>query len=257
MRSEKGDRKMPQQKFDDEIIEGSELHPEHESWARSSLHSSLIGVGVVLALGALFAITIAQHFSRGAYAALGCFAAPILLWAIWRSAPKRRKGFLDNALSTARIKAELLTELGADGVNVDSSRGVVTLRGTVPYADFREAAEQIAHRQGARKVINELTVDPASPKRPATATNGFAGVTTSEGAPEVMTQLPLAEQVRAAFDADPRMNAYVAVVRVEDGIAYLTGRQETVQASEAAAEVAAHVPGILGVVNDIEIMPSV
>jgi osmotically-inducible protein OsmY len=46
-------------------------------------------------------------------------------------------------------------------------------------------------------------------------------------------------------------------VKVEDGIAYLTGRQDMVQAGDAATEVAAHVPGILGVSNDIEIESSV
>jgi len=58
------------------------------------------------------------------------------------------------------------------------------------------------------------------------------------------------------MEDDPRVNAHVVFVRVEDGVAYLTGRQETTDASEAATEVAAHVSGILGVSNDIEIMPS-
>jgi len=52
-------------------------------------------------------------------------------------------------------------------------------------------------------------------------------------------------------------HAHAMVVTVEGGIAYLTGRQERVQGSDAATEVAAHVPGVLAVSNDIEMMPGV
>jgi osmotically-inducible protein OsmY len=163
-----------------------------------------------------------------------------------------------NAGLTVRIKADLITELGANSVNVDSSKGVVTLRGSVPYADFLRSAEELARRQGAREVVNELTVDVALAGRPPNSfVAGIPGVTAPEGAPEVPTHMPLAESVREALEDDSRVDAYVLIARVEEGIAYLTGRQETVQASDAATEVAAHVLGILGVSNDIEILPSV
>jgi osmotically-inducible protein OsmY len=249
---------MTQQKSNDnESVNVSDLHPRHEAWARFSTHSSLIGVGIALALGVLFAITIALHFSLGAYVVLGLAACLILLWLIWKSIPKQRRGVLGNAQLTAAIKADLITELNADGVNVDSSGGVVTLRGMVPYADFRDAAEHLARRHGAHEVINELEIDPATPVKSDSYLQGFPGVTTPEGAPAVVTGSPLAEQIQAAFAADSRVNANVVIVQVEDGIAYLTGRQGTVQASEAAAEIALHISGILGVSNDIEIMPSV
>jgi len=83
------------------------------------------------------------------------------------------------------------------------------------------------------------------------------GVTTPEGAPEVDTKPPLEQVVREAMEDDPRVNSYLLSVSVEEGIATLTGRQDTVQASDAATEVATGVPGILGVDNDIEIEASV
>jgi osmotically-inducible protein OsmY len=242
---------------DDRTIEENNLHPRHESWARLSTHSSLVGVVIALALGALFVITIVLHFSIGAYIVLGLAACLILLWLIWKRTPKQRRGVLGNAQLTAEIKADLITELNADGVNVDSSGGVVTLRGMVPYADFRDAAEHLARRHGAHEVINELEINPATPVKSDSYLQGFPGVTTPEGAPAVVTGRPLAEQIQAAFAADSRVNANVVIVQVEDGIAYLTGRQGTVQASEAATEIASHISGILGVANDIEIMPSV
>jgi osmotically-inducible protein OsmY len=160
-----------------------------------------------------------------------------------------------NAVLTAQIKADILAELGADDVNVDTSHGVVTLRGNIPYADFRNAGADIARRRGARQVVDELSVDASVPAMHDTYLEGFPGVTTPEGAPSV--GMPLEQVVREALEDDPRVNAYVLTVRVIDGIAYLEGRQETVQSSEAATEVAEHVSGILSVSNDIEIMPSV
>ena len=242
---------------DAELLEGSDLHPQHASWVRITTHNSFVGFMIFLALAALFITVINLHFSPVALAAVGVLTLMILLGGVWSSKSSRRRGILDNIGLTARIKADLLTELGAKGVNVDSWKGVVTLRGSVPYADFREAAEHLARRGGAQQVINELTVVRSAPGRPDLYLRGFPGVTTPEGAPEVPTHLSLEEMVRKALEADIRVNAYVVIVRVEDGIAYLTGRQETLQASEAATEVAVHVPGILGVSNDLEIMPSV
>ena len=211
---------------------------------------------ILVALIAFFVGAIALHFNRTAFAALGICAALLLLGWIWRSIPQHHRGFLGNIGLTARVKADLLTELGANDVNVDSSNGVVTLRGSVPYADFREAAEHLSRRRGAHQVINELKVVHSAPARPDPYLQGFPGVTTPEGAPEVATHLSLVEMVQEALAADERVKAHLLVVRVEDGIAYLTGRQENIQANDAATEVALHVPGILGVSNDIEVLPS-
>jgi osmotically-inducible protein OsmY len=147
-----------------------------------------------------------------------------------------------------------MTELGASHVNVESSNGVTTLRGTVPYPDFRGAAEQLAREGGAQIVIDELTVAPSAQGQPDPYLQGIPGVTTSEGATVVETRVTLAQRVREALEDDPRINANVMTVRVDDRVAYLTGRQGTTDASEAATEVAAHVPGIVAVSNDIEII---
>jgi osmotically-inducible protein OsmY len=238
-----------------ELPDGVDLHPRHASWVRISTHNTLIGLVMFVVFAALFVVVIDLHLSGASLAVLGVFGALILLVSLYMSTPRGRRGFLGNAGLTARIKADLVTELGANHVNVNSSRGVVTLLGTVPYADIREAAEHLARRRGARQVINELQVVPTSVWQPDPYVQGLPAVTTSPGAPEV-TSRPLAESVREALEDDPRVDAFVLVVRVEDGIAYLTGRQETVQASDAATEVAVHVPGILGVSSDIEVLPS-
>ena len=248
---------MPENKVKStELREGFDIHPRHESWARITAHNSFIGFVIFLALVALFALVISQHFSPVALAVVGVSAVMTLIWTIWTSVQQHRRGFLGDAGLTFRIKADIVTKLGANDVNVDSAKGVVTLHGSVPYANFAEAAEELARQQGAHKVINELKVVFSAPEQPDAYLQSFAGVTAPAGAPEVTVELPSEELVREALKGDPRVNVHAIVVRVENGIAFLAGRQETVQASDAATEVAAHVPGILGVANDIEIMPS-
>lgn len=162
---------------------------------------------------------------------------------------------LDNAALTFKVKSALILELGLDQVNVDSSEGIVTLQGTAPGEEVRAEAEQVALRCGARQVNNELLLDTLDAPAPAIPED-FPRITTPEGAP-VVASPPLEETVRAALAADPRVNAHLVILRVENGIAYLTGRQETVEARDAATEIAARVPGILGVSNELEILPSV
>ncbi len=240
-----------------ELLQGIELHPEHESWARLSTQSTLVGFGVLIALIALLVILVELRGNPAAMVTVLILAALLVLGLLWRNARAHgaKLGVLDDAGLTVKIKAALSTDLDLSNVNVDTSKGVVTLRGTVPYANFRGAAEQLALRAGAHRVVNALTVSESAPKPPPAVPEDIPGVTTPEGAP-VAAEANLETLVRDALEADKRVRSHLIFVRVEEGIAYLTGRQETTGASEAATEIAAHVPGILGVVNDLEILPS-
>lgn len=244
-----------------ESFERVDGHPRHESWIPITTHNSLVGFAIFLVYGALFVIVMQLHLSRSGLEAVamvvGLLTAVIILWLLWKGTPQHRRGFLGNAGLTARVKANIITELGANNINVDSSKGVVTLDGTVRNANFREAAERLARECGADQVVNELNVAPSATGRTDSYVLGFPGVTASAGGPEVATRRSLEETVREALEDDPRVDARVMEVRVADGIAYLTGRQETTDASAAATEVAAHVPGILGASNDVEVMPSI
>jgi hyperosmotically inducible periplasmic protein len=160
---------------------------------------------------------------------------------------------------TLRIKAALIADelIGPRDINVDTQEGVVTLHGTVPADALLELAAAIALAHGARQVVNELAVEGCSDEPSgASIPPDLPHVTASAGAPPT-GHAPLEEAVRAALAADPRVNEHLIRVRVEDGLAYLIGRQGTVDAREAATEVAAHVPGIMGVNNDLEVIPAV
>jgi osmotically-inducible protein OsmY len=241
-----------------EVLEGAQMHPQHESWIAITTNGTLIGAAILVGLIILLVVVIDLHFNAASLAVLAALIALTGYMFVWKSTPMRRRGVLGNAGLTMRIKSDLINELDGTEINVDSVNGVVTLRGNVPYPNFRGQAEQVARRGGAHRVINELEVIPI-PGSPAPDQyfTGMPAVTTPEGAPEVAPHEPLEELVREAMEDDKRVNAYLLRIRVVDGVAILTGRQDTVQAGEAATEVALRVPGILGVNNDIEIESSV
>lgn len=166
---------------------------------------------------------------------------------------------LTDAGLTLKIKSALIADerIGARGINVDTKDGTVTLLGAVPGEEQRERAEEIALEGGARQVVNALALEDASHDPPAARIPpDFMRVVAPAGTP-VTARPTLEEAVRAALVADRRVNAHLIYVQVKGGIAYLTGRQDTVQARDAAGEVAARVSRIDGVDNDLEVMSSV
>jgi osmotically-inducible protein OsmY len=166
---------------------------------------------------------------------------------------------LADAGLTLKIKTALIADEGLAGasINVDTVEGTTFLRGSVPSRELRELAEGIAVRNGAHRVVNELAVaDPSREPPPTLIPEGFPGVDTPAGAPP-SERAAAEEAVRAALAADTRVNEHLVRVHVENGTAYLTGRQDTVGARDAATEAAARVPGIVAVQNDLAVMPSV
>lgn len=70
------------------------------------------------------------------------------------------------AMETADVKTALLadTRISATDINVDTNKDTktVTLKGTVPTAEQKRIAEEVAKMKAPEyKVINELTVKPA------------------------------------------------------------------------------------------------
>lgn len=63
----------------------------------------------------------------------------------------------DDATITANVEEELIDERIAGNIQVSSAAGVVTLNGTVPNADARERAEEVADDvDGVDRVVNNL-----------------------------------------------------------------------------------------------------
>lgn len=68
---------------------------------------------------------------------------------------------LDDAAVTAKVKSALVAEPGLKSltINVDTTAGIVTLRGTADSPESRVKAEQLAMNvEGVRSVTNEIVV---------------------------------------------------------------------------------------------------
>src|SRR5262249_11790498 len=71
---------------------------------------------------------------------------------------------VDDASLTAKVKAKMIADgrVSATRVSVNSVGGVVTLKGEVPTAQEKSAAEEIAKTvEGVKRVSNEITVNVA------------------------------------------------------------------------------------------------
>jgi len=89
---------------------------------------------------------------------------------------------VDDATITTKVKAKLAAEHPGSlvKINVDTTNGVVRLRGTVPtLADKRKAEELAKLTDGVRRVVSELTVQSAASDRPATHESPAASPSTA------------------------------------------------------------------------------
>jgi len=167
---------------------------------------------------------------------------------------------IEDAILTGKVKAALLLDerISAAGINVNTVDGIVTLEGTVESAVQRRLAEDVAILHGAHEVRNELEVPAEQDKAPITAVplSALGRVTTPPGAPP-SERAELEERVRKALAQDTRVDEHALVVEVRDNTAILSGRQGDVDAHNAAVETALHIPGIVAVDDEIEIMPAV
>jgi len=170
---------------------------------------------------------------------------------------------LADGATTVKIKAALIADerVSAASINVDTRNGVVWLLGSVCNAAERDRTEAVALDRGARQLVNLLALEVAVPDADSGSPRivlpaDFGRTTAAPGAPPPPALSP-EDMVHAVLVADRRVNAHLVVVRVENGVVHLSGRQDTVQARAAAAESAARVPGIVSVRNDLEVRSSV
>jgi hypothetical protein len=78
---------------------------------------------------------------------------------------------VDDAAITTKVKTKLVAERPGNlvKVNVDTTDGVVRLRGTVPTLEDKRRAEELAKlTAGVKNVVNELTVQSAAADQPST-----------------------------------------------------------------------------------------
>lgn len=149
---------------------------------------------------------------------------------------KEAKTGMSDSWLTSKAKIALFADDRVKGrqVSVETTNGVVTLRGKVDSAEAKSAAESIAKGvDGVRTVKNELQV--VAPTDRATVDANDADIK---------------KAVEDSFAKDPRLSKID--VRADRGTVTLTGDADGIGTSARASEVARNVPGVRAVKNDLK-----
>jgi hyperosmotically inducible protein len=134
-----------------------------------------------------------------------------------------------------------LEQAGLKDVKVDQDRdkGVVTLKGTVPSDAEKAQAESIAKAQAAGEVVaNEIAVMPPGNESAAKTVNSDIDKAIDKNLDAALVQNRLNKAVKYS---------------VKNGVVTLKGRVDSQAARSEAAHIAASVPNVAQVVNELEV----
>jgi len=150
----------------------------------------------------------------------------------------------DAGITTA-VKTKLAadSEVKASQVNVDTSKRVVTLTGTVDTQAAKNRAEQIASQtNGVVSVIDNLSVSEATAAgpTPAPTTGGF-------------TDAMLTTSVKSKLLADSTVGGMAIDVDTANGVVTLTGKVKSQAERETAIRLAKETDGVKDVVDNLTI----
>jgi hyperosmotically inducible protein len=149
---------------------------------------------------------------------------------------------VDDAVITTQVTAKLTADSAADlvRVDVDTKNGTVYLNGSVPTAEHKARAEELARgTSGVQTVVNNLTVQPA------------AGRTLGETVDDAV----ITAQVKAKLTAETAANLVRVNVDTTNGTVYLNGSVQTAEHKARAEELARATRGVQTVVNNLAVQP--
>jgi len=145
------------------------------------------------------------------------------------------KTMVTDSWVTSKTKIALFADERVKGtqVSVDTTKGVVHLRGKVDSAEAKSAASEIAQGvEGVKSVKNDLQVVAPTARKAVDAAD-------SDVAKAVGTRLSKNAQLKKVD------------VRTDAGVVTLTGQVPTIGASAKASEIARGVPGVKSVKNEL------
>lgn len=148
-------------------------------------------------------------------------------------------GGVSDVWLTSAVKLRLLADERVPGmdINVDTTRGAVTLFGIVPTAEAKAAAEQDAKKvDGVKSVKNALQVVPAEKQEQVAAKD--------EELEEKVEQKLAQSDTLASADLD---------VEVKNGVARLTGTVPSSEDRLRAAVLARTTPGVRAVTEELRV----
>lgn len=164
----------------------------------------------------------------------------------------------DERLATyvqARYQAD--SSMRATDISVSANNGVVTLRGTVPDADARERAMQLAREvDGTRSVENQLQVGPPAAGDGTTAMTRPAEGGTMPTRAENDPASPgwITTKIQAQYFVNPEVRPWnVDVTTSSGGIVTLRGEVEEPADRDEAIRIARETEGVTRVENQLRV----
>ena len=145
-----------------------------------------------------------------------------------------------DAAITTKVKSKIAAdpEVNPFRIDIDTTDGVVTLRGKVEKEAARAEAEKHATAtRGVVEVRNLITI--ADPDAPGT----------------YLTDKGIAAKVKSKLAADPELNPFNIDVNVQDGVVTLTGAVRSATARAEAEKLAVGTKGVQSVQNELEVVP--
>jgi hyperosmotically inducible periplasmic protein len=152
-----------------------------------------------------------------------------------KSTTQDAKAGMSDSWITSKTKIALFADDRVKGrqVHIETTDGIVMLRGKVDSADAKSAAAEVAKGiDCVKNVKNELQVVAPSQRSEVTATDDV-----------------IAKNVQNKLKANPQLKN--AKVEVNKGVVSLTGEVKSIDASAKASEVARSVAGVRSVKNDL------
>jgi hyperosmotically inducible protein len=161
---------------------------------------------------------------------------------------------LDDATVTSRIQAKFFLDQAIKGrrIDVDTQRGVVTLRGDVASDNERAQALLLARTtEGVERVEDALTVnasiDVSAPD---------AAVAAEVPPPSRADDEALTARVQARFGEDASLKTSTITVTAKDGVVLLDGVAPTAAAKQRAITAARGTEGVIQVIDRITVRRS-
>lgn len=168
---------------------------------------------------------------------------------------------VDDAALTAKVKTAFITDgrVSATRVSVESTDGVVTLKGEVPTPQEKQAAEQAARTvEGVKSVKSEITINPASASTGVPPVNELKSK--AENAAREVAQGARKEVGEALLLANVKTRLAAAgfsqvSVEIKQGQAQLTGEVTSNKERLAVETIVEKVEGIKRVNNQLKVKP--
>lgn len=154
---------------------------------------------------------------------------------------------MDDTAITAKVKQRLASDerMEAAKIDVETNNGVVTLTGSAPSADAKQAAEELARNVAeVQGIDNKLAAPGAMNDLSAKAENA------ADQAGTAISDATITTKVKAQFAADDMVKATAINVDTDGGVVTLKGEVASSAAHQRAVDITRKIDGVKSVDDD-------